>query len=697
MGKGAMKLISLFVAVTAGFVCSCKTFSGARSSNLSSATSANSSPPIVYTGITTLPQDNGTEIHLITRLHLIKTGLNPSGAASYRAIMIHHLGDDGSNEYNTYNYAFTTVDPQSRRLVLSAAVNTEASPKLPQVELTFDSSFEKAEGKITNEFISQKTGSVSLTAGWDYDKSVEVESRFGGVYEISCPDAPHGLMAQAKRIMITPNRFSSVVFDNAGTLDSDINYTANIVTGYFASNGRSTVAAMLNGGRLKLQQRRLTMMESRNEWRCDRVDQKTLSCNSSLYGICALKKLEEIHQSAEVRVPIQSEKVKVPDAPLRTFDDNVDCGYWDKTFYGYLKHRIGAKMQPMKISMRSLSRVDESGKSVCDLQVTGRLSFATRGILSLASTESENGTIIYKFPVKTIDPKSSSIQMVSSFPSEIILTIRRHPGCDFAFDWMSKIFGFVGDVIVSRNPEDPGLPKISKEDALQGLSDQFRSEQFDNEFEFMGIKTTPRLMPPFGVGDNNPFSGVEVGGWITLRKDSVPLEDSLRYAIKPDAFFDYYTNFFTLMTGNLLVGQVNPEGLVTRQIRGTPFSIHDLNFFRRHWTRIQVDNHAAEAVVATLQVVPAGRSIGGVSYSADKFYDLVLSSKDESIKRITLVAEGVYYSTTDWGKIGSWNRVMSRPVEKIWIKRNSVTLLILYNDDRLIQAEIPLQRANDLN
>jgi len=174
------------------------------------------------------------------------------------------------------------------------------------------------------------------------------------------------------------------------------------------------------------------------------------------------------------------------------------------------------------------------------------------------------------------------------------------------------------------------------------------------------------------------------------------VEDSPRFAIRPDVFFDFYTNFFALMKGNLMFGQVTQDGLLTREIRSVPFTFYDLEFVRHSWKRIPIDQDAVQNVVATLQPTAITSHSGYKNLSPEKFYDLVFTSQDHSIRRIVIVFGDTYYSTQDWGSLGAWNRVTSRSVKKDWIKQDRVTIMIRYKDDRLIQGDIPLRKSADL-
>lgn len=649
------------------------------------AVSAKSSPPIVYTGMTTFPQTDGTPIYLITRLHLIKTGVNPAGGDNYRAIVIHHLSDDGSNEYTTFNYAFTTINPKTRRLVLSPSVNTEASPKLPEWDLTFDESFEVATGSMTNHFIAERSGTVSLRQGWDYDKSLPVETRYGGMYDISCPEAPHAVMAQAKRVLISPHRAPSFVSEISGSLDSDMTYVGGVVTGYLALAPNATVGAVFHTGRVKFIQRKLVLMESRNEWTCDRLDQQKMLCRSTYHGACELRKIDDNHESLQTRAPVVTKKIEIPTQSTRTDTEPPECQEWDRTFYGFLRHRVGARLQAMKIDMRTLSRLDESGKTVCDLQVNGRLSFGSNGKLSLRSTEMDNGTIIYKFPVKTIDPGARMIQINSTRPAEIILTIRRFGDDQFSFDWISDIFGFIGDVVVSENPDDSDLPTVADRESFQGLTDYFQSERFGDQFLFMSMKTTPRITTSWGH-EENPFAAVEVNGWILQRHDRIAVEDSPRFAIRPDIYFDFYTNYFTLMDGNIISGQLTPTGLVTRSIRTGLYAVFQMDFMRHTWTRVPFDSTLPQSIKASLQPLSSGAPSGSSGQRSKKF-NMVFATQLPDVKRITFLQSDIFYSTTDWGSMGTWKKVVSREVMSDWENRKSVTVFVRYVDDRLVMVE----------
>ena len=663
------------------------------------ATSAMSTPPIVYTGIATFTLADNTPIHLLTRLHLIKTGTNPAGGDNYRAIVIQHLGDDASNEYTTYNYAFTTIDPKTRKVVLSPAVNTAASTQLPEFELTFDPSLEHAEGTMTHHFLSAKSGSVQLRNGWEYDKNAPIESRYGGLYAISCPEAPHALMGQAKKILIAPHKAPSFLNEINGALDSDVTYMAGVVTSFGAVPPNATVAAVLREGRAKFMVRKLVMMEGRNEWTCDRQDQETLLCRSTYHGACELHKIGDIHHSITERSIVQTEKIRIKSPELPVMNRDFDCESWNRTFYGYLRHRIGARLQPLKIEMRTLTRLDETGSHVCDIQVTGRLSFASHRILNIHSTESDSGTIIYKFPLKTISTSALTLQLVATNPSEIILTIRRQQPQGFSFDWVSQIFGVIGDVVVSDDPNDKSLPKITEEDALQGLNNHFQSERFGDQFLFMSLKTTPRLLPAYGA-ENNPFAGVEVGGWILQRNEKTPVEDAPRFAIRPDMYFDFYTNYFTMMDGNFIVGEITPLGLTTHEIRPGQFSIFNFHFMKHNWTKIPYASDISKTISAELQSLkpsPASPSHASPSPASpspnanpSKMHQMLFMTQDTAIKRITFVHSDTFYSTKDWGALGGWSKVTSREVTSDWTRKSSVKVLVRYWDDRLVEGELPL-------
>ena len=156
--------------------------------------------PIVYTGTATINRD-GIKTKFITRLHLLKIGVNPTGAPDYYATVVYYLGDDASNEYSTHSYGYTTVNPETQEMLLIS----NANPKFPVISLRFNDDASLAEGVIN--ISSENVGSLALKSGWTYD-SAGVETKFGGVYQSKCKSAYSSLVSQTRWITIAPNRTS---------------------------------------------------------------------------------------------------------------------------------------------------------------------------------------------------------------------------------------------------------------------------------------------------------------------------------------------------------------------------------------------------------------------------------------------------------------------------------------------------------
>lgn len=649
--------------------------------------------PVVYSGISTYTQSSFTT-NLMTQLHLRKTGVNPAGGDNYSATVIYHLGDDGSNEYTAANYSFATVDPTTRKMVLSPAlVDNDSLTGLPAIELIFNEALDAATGIITNN-LNVQIGTVALRQGWDYDKTIPVEQRYGGIYDISCPEAPHALMRMATQVAITPNRTVSSIGSIGGILDNEIVYVGSVSSSYGTDIQKaSTVAAFFSSARSNLVQRQLILRERSNEWICDRLSQTELLCRSSYHGACTLQKTAEIHKSLVKRSSLGSAKVSIgkPVSESESVaETEATCGDWMKQYYGFLEHRLGNQLQPIKINMRSIKRLNPSGKPACDVLVAVELSFVSSRRPLDPKVTVPYGTLVYNFIARDIDVTALDLNVSPVGASEISLRIHRDHANNFSFDWFSSLFGAVGNILVSLDPTNPELPRPEDHNSVYGLTDFYESEHRGDNYNVMSLKAQARTTVDFFGLSRNPYNGIELQGWLIKRNEKLAAEDSPRSSVQSSAYYDFYTNFFLLQFNCLVFGQVTTQGFETHSLTPGPlFSITQKGFLPSKWTRVLTDDSLQTKIRAILQ--PNNQPM---SESLQHQYLMTFVTKLPNVKRLLFMQGSTFYSTKDWGPINGWTKVATRPVTSDWVDKKTVFLIVRFTDDTARQVELPLEHSD---
>jgi len=495
------------------------------------------SSPVVYSG--NLRVKNGDEIlRFIARLHLIPSGFYSSGVARYRATMIYHLGDDASNEYVAHHYLYGSFHVEKRQLILSGEQLIDPAHRYPVIVLQFDQDGFLANGTVDS--LGERIGELDLKSGWEYPAE-NVEMRYGGIYSAVCSHSFGGVLDRTNEISIVPSRMNGNTSD-IDAFDNDMFYSANgLAFNRFQETGSGTSTAFLPIGRSILLKRRLIFSHRTGALSCRRIDAQHLSCTGTHFGECKLKKKFEIHQSLNTRNDIPFDRISFARHPKQSAQTNSECESLPRKLYGYLNHRIGDRLQPISVQIGSYRKYDTSGSEKCFLTINAHLAFDSWKWSSETLDQYSQGQLVFRFEPIPADLWGDDIVLRSISPQEISLRLKKTRDGKIHFSWYSDVAGYIGELFLSENPDDPALPEVGKEKSVHGIVGAFSGERSKSgAYDKFQIRAFARSVGP--ARDPNPYGSMQFEGiykhFGVFNQSEVKV---LWSPLVPTNYFDYYT------------------------------------------------------------------------------------------------------------------------------------------------------------